>query len=131
MTRAIDVMTERPTTIAPGTTAATAARLLEDLDIRHLPVVEGGELVGMISDRDLRGALAASDGGPVSPSAPVVNLMNSNVIRALADDELSDVAELMIDHRIGAVPIVDARGMLVGIVSYIDVLRSLIANEAL
>jgi acetoin utilization protein AcuB len=129
VTRAIDVMTERPVVISPQTSAATAARLLEELEIRHLPVVEDGELVGMISDRDLRGAMVASDGGRVPRAAPVSDLMNSDVMHALADDELTSIAELMVDQRIGAVPIVDERGLLVGIVSYVDVLRSLIADR--
>ena len=130
MTRAIDVMTERPVTVLIDETIATAARLLDELEIRHLPVVDdAGELVGMLSDRDVRGALAASDGGAPAPSARVADIMNGNVIKAVADDELIDVAELMVDNRIGAVPIVDARGTLVGIVSYVDLLGSMIANR--
>jgi CBS domain-containing protein len=55
--------------------------------------------------------------------------MNSDVIPAMPGDELRTVAELMVDHRIGAVPIVDQRRMLVGIVSYVDVLRSVIVDQ--
>jgi acetoin utilization protein AcuB len=124
MTRATDVMTESPATIAPGETIATATRMLEELEIRHLPVVDGsGELVGMLSDRDLRGAMGSDRGGPPA-SARIVDVMNGNVVQANADDDLAEIANLMIDNRIGAVPIVDERGMLVGIVSYVDVLRS-------
>jgi acetoin utilization protein AcuB len=130
MTRAIDVMTERPVTVPTHATVTTAARILEDLEIRHLPVVDDeGDLVGMISDRDMRGALGASDGGVPAPSTRVGDLMNSDVIDALPDDELVDIAELMVDNRIGAVPIVDERGALVGIVSYVDVLRSIVADR--
>ena len=128
MTRAIDVMTERPRTIARDSTIATAAQILEELEIRHLPVVDdAGELVGMISDRDLRGAIAEGGGPP--PSARVEDVMSDEVVEALPDDELAEVAELMVDNRIGAVPIVDERGALVGIVSYVDLLRAMIAER--
>ena len=125
MTRTVDVMSERPTTVTPRATVESAIQLLERLEIRHLPVVnESGELVGMLSDRDLRGTLGA-DGGPPG-SARIVDIMNGDVIQALADDDVIDIAELMVDNKIGAVPIVDERGVLVGIVSYVDILRSMI-----
>jgi len=127
MTRAIDVMTERPRTISPQATVGAAVRLLEELEIRHLPVVdESGELIGMLSDRDLRGSHGDGELGTPRGSARIVDLMNGNVIQAMADDDLAEIAELMVDNRIGAVPIVDERGMLVGIVSYVDVLRTLV-----
>lgn len=51
-----DVMTAEPTTIAPEATALEALRLMEDGGYRHLPVVAGGDLLGIISRRDLSGA---------------------------------------------------------------------------
>jgi acetoin utilization protein AcuB len=129
MTRTVDVMTERPTTLSPRATVETAIRLLEALEIRHLPVVnEAGELVGMISDRDLRGTLGEAGGGPPS-TVRIVDIMNGDVIQANADDDVLEIAELMVDNKIGAVPIVDERGVLVGIVSYVDILRSMIAER--
>jgi len=129
MTRTVDVMTERPTTVSPRATVETAVRLLEALEIRHLPVVnEAGELVGMLSDRDLRGTLGDLGGGPPG-TARIVDIMNGDVIQANADDDLLEIAELMVDNKIGAVPIVDERGVLVGIVSYVDILRSMIADR--
>jgi acetoin utilization protein AcuB len=115
-------MTEEPTTISPNDSALDALRTLEQLSIRHLPVVDdAGELVGVLSDRDLRNGMAAG--------TRVVEVMNSNVIQAMADDELTTVAELMVDNTVGAIPIVDERGVLVGIVSYVDILKSLAAIE--
>jgi len=129
MTRAIDIMTELPVTIDPLATVEAAVRTLEALEIRHLPVVdEEGELVGMISDRDLRGPLGAGPAGHVPRSARIVDVMNSNVTRALPDDDVTELARAMVDQRIGALPITDERGLLVGIVSYVDLLRSMI-NE--
>lgn len=129
MTRAIDVMTERPVTVTADHSLAAAARILDDLAIRHLPVVDaGGELIGMLSDRDVRGVVAANDPAEPRMSSRVVDLMNGDVISAVPDDELVDIAELMVDNGVGAIPIVDERGTLVGIVSYVDVLRSMISD---
>lgn len=131
MTRAIDIMTELPVTISPEATVEAAVRTLEALEIRHLPVVdEEGELVGMVSDRDLRGAMGASDGGGVPLAAHISDVMNTNVVQALPDDEVGDLAQLMVDQRIGALPIVDERGLLIGIVSYVDLLRSMIERPS-
>jgi acetoin utilization protein AcuB len=131
MVRATDVMTEEPVTIRPTSTVAEAARVLDRLAIRHLPVVDdNGELVGMLSDRDLRGAPAAADEELIPslppPSARVEDVMSSDVIPAGPDDELVAVAQLMIEHRVGAVPIVDGRGQLIGIVSYVDILQKVV-----
>ena len=129
MPRTSDVMTERPATISPDATLGSAARMLEELEIRHLPVVDdSGELIGMISDRDLRGSLGATGGRPPL-TARIIDVMSGDLIQAMADDELTDVAGLMVDNRIGAVPIVDERGVLVGIVSYVDILRSMIDGQ--
>ncbi|MBS1119293.1 MAG: hypothetical protein H6Q90_1521 [Deltaproteobacteria bacterium] len=115
-------MTEEPTTISPNDSALDALRTLEQLSIRHLPVVDdNGELVGVLSDRDLRNGMAAS--------TKVADVMNSDVIQAMADDELTTIAELMVDNTVGAIPICDERGVLVGIVSYVDILKSLSAIE--
>jgi acetoin utilization protein AcuB len=123
-------MTEEPVTIGPEASIREAERLLAQLSIRHLPVVDSmGELVGMLSDRDLYGAIRTSELLPdaLPRSTKVVEVMSSNIIQAEADDELIVIADLMVDNSIGAVPIVDERGLLQGIVSYVDILRALAA----
>ncbi len=129
MPTAGDVMTPDPVTIRDTRTVGEASRILDQLAIRHLPVIDAeGEVVGMISDRDLRGALSAAD-EDFAPSVPppstrVVDVMTTDVIIADTEDELIAIAQLMIDARVGAVPIVDRDDHLVGIVSYIDILRA-------
>ncbi len=137
MMTAYDVMTEDPTTIPMTATVGDAARLLQTLDVRHLPVVdEEGMLVGMLSDRDLRAltfpeVLGAEYMGEVQTAleAPISNIMSSDVVAVEVEDDVSLIIELMLDYKIGAVPVVDTDGTLVGIVSYVDLLRQLSPDE--
>lgn len=132
MTRIAHLMTPEPVTIRVDTTIAQASQLMATCGLRHLPVVDtGNHLLGMISDRDLRGPLvgAAPPGqGPLG-SDEVRGYMTREIVTAAPDEELGAVARRIIDRRVGAVPVVDAAGELRGIVSYVDVLRRL-ADDA-
>lgn len=126
------LMTTHPVTVTTEATIAEALDLMRDLDIRHVPVVERGVLVGMLSDRDLAyldvGA-SLTDGGTTKLrrelSTPVIKAMSSDVIYVEPETDLSEVVALLLEHKIGAIPVVqpDTRAV-VGIVSYIDVLRA-------
>jgi acetoin utilization protein AcuB len=130
-----DLMTMSPITITPQTRLRHAAQLLHTLEIRHLPVVdERGTLVGMVSDRDLRalGIPALVEPGSSSSRTlemPVAEVMSSDVLSVETEAHASEVVELMLEHKIGAVPVVDADGALVGIISYMDVLRAIPLEE--
>ncbi|CAN5883489.1 CBS domain-containing protein [soil metagenome] len=83
--------------------------------IRHLPVVDGrGKLVGMLSDRDLRAASKRAH--------KVSDLMTRDVITIRPEAPAYEAAQLMLDHRIGSVPVVDDHGALVGVVTQTDYL---------
>jgi CBS domain-containing protein len=110
-----DIMTARPTSIRVTAPARAAIATMMELDVRHLPVVnEDHELVGMLSDRDF---------ARVRGEEPIANVMSSDVIAVDAEDDMLDVVDLILEHRIGAVPVVQRNGHLIGIVSYIDILR--------
>lgn len=129
-----DIMTRDPVTVDSESPISEALRILHELEVRHLPVVDNGELVGMVSDRDLKpseikaleGAveLEDSDSPPDPMSLPVASVMTGGVVSVTPEDEVTDVIDLMLEHKVGAVPVVERHGdTLVGIVSYIDVLR--------
>jgi acetoin utilization protein AcuB len=138
MISAHDVMTEDPATIPMTATVGEAVRLLHTLDVRHLPVVDDeGMLVGMLSDRDLRGltfpeVIGEEYMGEIQTAleAPVSSIMTSDVVAVEVEDDVSLIIELMLDHKIGAVPVVDSDESLVGIVSYVDILRQLSPEDA-
>ncbi|MBA2661964.1 MAG: CBS domain-containing protein [Bradymonadaceae bacterium] len=127
-----EVMTPNPERADVADSIREVLYKLVELDIRHLPVVDDGELIGMISDRDLRGYTMplANDIDPVNTSdrrfdAPVSTLMNGDVISVTPQTDITEVIDLMIDHKIGAVPVIDGiSGVLLGIVSYIDIIRN-------
>lgn len=126
---AADLMTENPRTILEDASIEDALQVLEELDVRHVPVVDDdGNLVGMLSDRDL-GPLKDDydeDNAVRRARTRVAERMTSDVVSTNMDAEIEEIVELMLDHKIGAVPVVDGEGHVVGIVSYVDVLRTLV-----
>ena len=126
-----ELMTTNPVTASPQASLAEAWDLMQNLEIRHLPIVEEGELVGMLSDRDLSrlDLSRMAEGGDAlrrELSTPIVKVMNADVIAIEPDTELSEIIELLVEHRIGALPVVPTgRREVVGIVSYVDVLRAM------
>jgi CBS domain-containing protein len=128
-----DLMTPDPTTVLPETSVAEAWDLMRDLDIRHLPVVEGRTLVGMVSDRDLgrldMASILGSEGADAlreELATPVVKIMSPDVISVDTETDLGEVVSLLIEHKVGALPIVSPGTRdVVGILSYIDALRVL------
>lgn len=122
-----DLMTSEPATVLWTASVGAALAKLHRLDVRHLPVVdEEGALVGMLSDRDFRPLPhdAASSRSP-SPELPVSDLMSSDVLSVQAETSARELIDLLLDQKVGALPVTDSEGALVGIVSYIDVLRGL------
>ena len=131
--KAREVMTSNPIAVTPEATLAEVWDLMREADIRHVPVVQAGVLVGMVSDRDLTSLDVArvltTDGADALRRAlatPVVTVMSSDVIFVEMEDDLDDVIELMLEHKVGAIPVVRPdTGDVMGIVSYIDVLRGI------
>ncbi|WP_437646556.1 CBS domain-containing protein [Sorangium sp. So ce362] len=138
---AAELMTENPRTVRVDDPIAEAVDVLQTTDFRHLPVLdEQGELVGMLSDRDLRGlqlpysanpavvdAARQKTGVPAS-TMPVSTIMSGNVVSVGPDADMTELMELMLEHKIGALPVVDAEGALLGIVSYVDIFRRILGE---
>ncbi len=94
--------------------------LLNEHNIKGCPVVDNGELVGIISRRDLRKALRSDLG-----HAPVKGFMTRRLITASPDHSLADLRRTMVENNIGRIPIVDENNNLKGIVTRSDILRYL------
>lgn len=128
-----EVMSRDPFVVDVTESIAQVMRKLAEADVRHLPVVEDGALVGIISDRDLRAFTPAAILEFEHPqevrrrlAQPVSTVMASDVVSVNPEAELAEVVEVMLDQKIGAIPVVQPdSARLVGIVSYMDVLRAL------
>lgn len=128
-----DLMTPNPVTVTSRASVAEVWDLMREREIRHVPVVDDGALVGMLSDRDLAhfdmARLLTVEGAEAlrrELATPVVGIMSPDVISVSPEADLSEVVDLLVEHRVGAVPVVRSEtGEVIGILSYIDVLRGL------
>jgi CBS domain-containing protein len=124
--KVVDVMTKDPLTLTPNETIGQADELMNTNKIRQLPVVQGKDLIGIVTDRDIRSFLSGSVGveaGEEALNTKVREIMTTEPISVSSDDDLQEAIELMIDEKIGGIPVVDEAEGLVGIVTYVDVLR--------
>ena len=112
-------MTTNVYTVVPSDTIAHARELLRQHRINQLPVVAGGTLLGIVSDRDLRDSAKLND-------TPVKTIMNHPPITLSCHSTLVNAAEVMRQQRIGAVPIVSGNS-LVGIITRSDILEAFVA----
>jgi len=145
-----DIMTADPVTITKDAAVTEAARIMVDKRVGALPVVEGGELVGIVTEGDLimqdvklefPTYLQLLDGLIMYPpatarfenelkkavAASVGDVMSTDPITVQVDTPIEDVATLFVDRDVSRLPVLDG-GTLVGIVSKSDVVRSLIAE---
>ncbi len=123
-----DSMTREVVTLSPEDTAKTALALCRERRIRHLPVLEGGRLVGIASDRDFRAAAPPlGDPGRAAALAEirVGEVMAREVVTADPDDPIEQAANTMRERRIGCLPVVES-GELVGIITASDVMDALV-----
>jgi acetoin utilization protein AcuB len=119
--------------VTPQASIAEAWDVMRELAVRHVPVVEDGVLVGMLSDRDLARVNIArvlkvegADALREELETPIVEVMTSDVIFVEPETEVSEVISLLLAHRIGALPVGEpGTREVLGIISYVDVLRAL------
>ena len=122
-----DMMTPKPFTINPNKPVYEALLLMYQHDIRRLPVIQDGRLVGIISDRDIkqvmgRPILAGEEMGKEELNVNVSQVMTHDVIMVEEEADLREAIELMAENKISGLPVVDHEEKLVGVVSSIDVL---------
>jgi acetoin utilization protein AcuB len=123
-------MTSPVRVIAPGTSVRAAQAMMMGWNIRRLPVVEDGRLVGIVTQGDLRESrpLHSDSLNPFAWRAEraVSSVMTSDPITVTPTTTVSAAARLMVDQKIGGLPVLDAAGTLVGIITESDLIRLLI-----
>jgi acetoin utilization protein AcuB len=132
-TKVRDWMTPNPITIDAGASVVEAIHLLKEKNIRRLPVVKGGRLVGLVTERML---LSFSPGKSTSldtwevhyllAKTPVTQAMNPKPNTVTPDTDLADCAQLIHDRKLNGITVVDPSGHLVGILTTTNCLEALI-----
>jgi CBS domain-containing protein len=117
MVRAYDIMTRAVATVTPKTPVTEVARMMRDLNIGDVLVVDDGQLCGIVTDRDLTLQVLTNGANSKSPIEPY---MTKNVVTGHPDWSLEQVAAVMGKHQVRRLPIVND-GSVVGIVSLGDV----------
>lgn len=134
MQRVCDWMTTNTITIPPSTTLPQAQQLMMENNIRRLPVVWRGKLIGILTFGDIREA-KPSDATSLSvyelnyllDQLTVKDIMTPNPITIGLNSTIREAAQLMLDYKIGGLPVLD-NGLLVGIITESDFCR-LLVNE--
>ena len=126
--KVFDVMSNDPLTVSPSDTVGKAEELMYENHYRQLPVVENKQLIGIVSDRDIRSFLAQPSFVEPEKRAralrtKVNEIMTAKPLTVSPEDDLREAVELLIEEKIGGIPVVDETEGLVGIVTYVDVLR--------
>jgi CBS domain-containing protein len=116
------IMTDVPATCSPEDTLNAAAQRMWDLDCGAVPVLEEGELSGIITDRDI--CMAAYTRGLPLTAIRIGEIMAKHVRACAPEDSLERAAALMADAQVRRLPVVDAERRLLGIVSLADIARS-------
>lgn len=124
-----EIMMGSPVTLKPDDTLDLANDVISLGRIRHIPVVDGHRLVGIVTERDLIGTAAAQIFGlkyksksALLKSVLIKEVMKKRVITTTPDTPIKDIAHLMAEKKIGCVPVV-SEGMVVGLVTTTDILR--------
>ncbi len=122
-------MTRDPVTVAPDDPLSKAAGILRERRFHHLPVVDGGRLVGILSDTDLRNASFAAvprEGGDrQAGERPVREAMRTEVWSVTPDDSVEDALLILSRERFGALPVLEG-DRLVGIITRADLLNAFV-----
>jgi CBS domain-containing protein len=125
-----ELMTKKVSTLDRNDTLDMVDDVMELGRVRHIPVVDQGKLVGIVSQRDLfRSALAFAIGygekgrRTLLRSLNVKDVMNSPVVTTRPDATLASAAALMVKKKIGCLPVLDVGNKMIGILTETDVLK--------
>jgi CBS domain-containing protein len=120
-TKVREVMTDRPRAVSPDTSLSEVARLMESEDVGALPILDGEQLTGMITDRDIVVRAIAKEKDP--KGMPVRDVATPEVVVVNADEDLDEALKLMASHQVRRLPVVDDDFRLVGMLAQADVAR--------
>lgn len=115
-------MTTAPHTVRPDLTLAAADKIMHEHGVRHLPVLKGGQLVGLLSQRDIR--LIESFKDVDAANVQVVEAMSQDIYEVPPTAYLDEVVKTMAEHKYGSA-VVTQNSKVVGIFTTVDALQAL------
>ena len=118
-TKVHDVMTDSPRCVTTETSVSDAAVLMESEDVGSLPILDGDQLAGVVTDRDI--VIRAIAKGKDPRGMAVRDVASRELVTVQADDDLMDALQLMATRQVRRLPVVDENNRLVGILSQADV----------
>ena len=131
-----DLMTPTPISVSPNTPVDEARTLMQQHRIRHLPVLDHGNLVGIVSDRDMRlvlpspaTSLSVHEIGYLLTRLTVAEIMTRSPLTIAPERPIAEAVRRMLAHKVGALPVV-AEGQLVGIVTRTNLLQAFLLSQA-
>ena len=130
-----ELMSAQPKTVSPQDSLLDATRILKENGFKHLPVVDNGALVGVVTDRDLKRA-SASDATTLEvhellyllDKVKVEQIMVRDPITTQPENTVESAAKLMVDRKVGCLPVISG-GKLAGIVTKDDLLKLLASRH--
>lgn len=117
-TRCREIMTSSVRTASPETPLREVAAMMREGDVGSLPVVDGGRLVGIVTDRDIV-VRAIAEGKDAA--APVADAMTTEIFSVRPDDFVFEAIRLMGDRQVRRIPVVGESGELAGIIAMADI----------
>ncbi len=118
-----DRMSKHPVTIRADADYKKALTLMQDHAMHHVPVLDGGDkLVGVLAERDVLLALAHY----LQSSIEVAEVMHRNVVTATPDMPIIEAAMLMVNNKIGGLPVIDNDQRVVGIITETDIFTAFV-----
>ena len=116
--RCREIMTANVRTVAGDAPISEVATLMKEGDVGSVPVVEGGKLVGIVTDRDIVVRAVAEGKGP---ETPVSTAMTTEIFSVTPDDFVFEAVRLMGEKQVRRIPVVNADGSLAGIIAMADI----------
>lgn len=130
------IMSTRAVTVTMDDSLARARDLFNEFHFHHLLVVQGRELLGIISDRDLLkavspniGTLSETDRDRATLNKRAHQIMSRKLITVAADTTVETAARLLLEHRVSCLPVITTTGLLEGIITWRDLLREYLRHK--
>jgi CBS domain-containing protein len=120
-------MSSNPCSVDADKSVAYAAKMMKDEDVGLAPIVEGGKLVGTVTDRDIAVRVVAAGKDP--ETTMVKEIATKDVVTVDPSQDLTEAVRLMAQHQVRRLPVVEEDGRLVGVLAQADVAQDATAEQ--